>query len=166
MNVADWVLIAVIVISALISLKRGFVKEVLSLIVWVTAIAVSFLFGEKLAVLLQDQITTPSLRLTVAMAILFAATLVVGAMVNYLIAELVRMTGLSGTDRFFGVLFGAARGVMVVLVVLIFMPSTFQQDSWWRQSTLIPHFLTMESWARETADEITGLASDLIGNTK
>jgi len=166
MNWADWTILAIIAISALISIKRGFVKEALSLVTWILAITVAFLFGDKLAALLQDSITTPSLRLTVAMGILFAATLIVGAMVNYLIAEVIRMTGLSGTDRFFGMLFGMARGVIVVMAVLIFVPDTVKSDSWWRQSLVIPHFLKMESWSRETAKDVTGLVSGLVSKTK
>jgi membrane protein required for colicin V production len=157
----DWVILGVILVSALISIKRGFVREVLSLLTWVMAVAIAYLFGDRLAVLLEEHIMTPSLRHTVAMALLFSATLIVGAMVNYLIAELVRMTGLSGTDRFFGMIFGAARGTLVVLVILIFMPSTFQQDSWWRQSTLIPHFLSMERWSYDAAHDIKSLAKQI-----
>lgn len=166
MNWADWTILAIIAISALISIKRGFVKEALSLLSWVLAIAIAFLFGEKLATLLQDSITTPSLRMTVAMGILFAATLVVGAMVNYLIAEVVRMTGLAGTDRFFGLFFGMARGVIVVMALLIFIPQTMKQDPWWRQSQVIPHFMKMEAWSRKVAKETTGLMSNLVAKQK
>lgn len=166
MNWADWTLLAIIAISALISIKRGFVKEALSLVTWVLAISVAFLLGDKLATLLQDSISTPSLRLTVAMGILFAVTLVVGALINYLIAEVVRMTGLTGTDRFFGMVFGLIRGLIVVMTVLMFSPDSIKSDPWWQQSEVIPHFLKMEVWAKETSRTITTLVSDFVSKAK
>src|SRR5690606_18157989 len=98
MNWADWTIVFILVLSSLISIKRGFVKEALSLATWILAVIIALLFSERLAVLLADSITTPSVREVVAFAILFIATLLVGAMVNYLIGELVRITGLSGTE--------------------------------------------------------------------
>ena len=115
MNWADWTIVVILVLSSLISIKRGFVKEALSLATWILAVIIALFFSERLAVLLTDSITTPSVREVVAFAILFIATLLVGAMVNYLIGELVRITGLSGTDRTLGMVFGLARGFIIVM---------------------------------------------------
>ena len=101
----DWAIIAIILVSSLISLRRGFVKEALSLLTWVIAGAVAWLFGGALAHHLQDYISTPSARVISACVILFVVTLLVGALVNFLIGELIRVTGLSGTDRFLGMVF-------------------------------------------------------------
>lgn len=157
MNWADWAILGILLVSSLISIKRGFVKEALSLATWVLAFVVAMLFGERLAVLLTNLIETPSVREMTAFVILFAATLIVGAMVNYLIGELVRMTGLSGTDRLFGMIFGLARGLVVVMAMLILLPSLvpLDQDSWWHESVLIPHFLSFEHWARNLAAQTT-----------
>lgn len=157
MNWADWAILGVLLVSSLISIKRGFVKEALSLVTWVLAFIVAVLFGDRLAVLFSELIDTPSLRDVVAFFLLFAATLIVGAMVNYLIGELVRMTGLTGTDRLFGMLFGLARGLVVVMALLILLPSMVPvaEDPWWHESTLIPRFLAFEDWARALAAETT-----------
>ncbi|WP_188151177.1 CvpA family protein [Teredinibacter waterburyi] len=164
MNSADWVIIAILVVSSLISLKRGFVKEALSMANWVLAFFVAMTFSNQLSALLASQITTPSVREMVAFGVLFAATLIVGAMVNYLIGELVRMTGLSGTDRLFGMIFGLLRGFVVVMAVLIIVPGVvpIDQDSWWQESTMIPHLLEFEDWCRAAAAELTSLATNLI----
>lgn len=153
MNWADWTIVGIVSVSALISIKRGFVKEALSLLVWIAAFVIALLFGHRLSLLLTDLISTPSLREIAAFALLFAATLIVGAMVNYLVGELVRMTGLSGTDRLFGMVFGLARGVLVVLAIVILLPSVVPVDSdpWWQESLLISQLLTFEGWAREAA---------------
>lgn len=164
MNWADWAIVGILVLSALISIKRGFVKEALSLATWVAAVIVAMIFGERLAVLLIDHIATPSVRELVAFAILFIATLLVGAMVSYLIGALVRITGLSGTDRLLGMLFGLARGFVVVMALLIFLPGIIpvDQDSWWHESRLIVHFLEFETWARSLAGQAVQVFSDLF----
>ncbi len=162
MNWADWTILAVLAISSLISLKRGFVKEALSLVVWVLAFFMASIFSTRLEGLLESSITTPSMRQMVAFGILFAATLIVGAMVNYLIGELVKMTGLSGTDRLFGMVFGLARGAIVVMAILLLLPGFIpvDQDPWWHNSSIIPHFLVFEDWARDAAK---GVSSAIYG---
>lgn len=157
MNWADWVILGILLVSSLISVKRGFVKEALSLATWLVAFIVAMLFSARLALLLVNLIETPSIREMVAFALLFASTLIVGAMVNHLVSEVVRMTGLAGTDRFFGMIFGLARGLVVVMALLILLPSLLplHQDQWWHQSALIPHFLAFENWARALAAETT-----------
>ncbi len=152
MNWADWTIVAIIGISSLISIKRGFVKEAISLAIWAVAFFVAVAFADRLSVLLQALIESASLRFMVSFGILFAATFVVGAMVNYLLGELVRMTGLSGTDRLFGMAFGLARAVIIIMALLIMLPMAFPvtQDSWWQQSILIPQFLLMEQWCKDT----------------
>jgi len=145
----DWAIIAIVVISSLISLKRGFVKEALSLLIWIVAGAVAWMFGGSLAQYLESYIQMPSARVIAGCAILFVATLLVGAMLNFLIGELIRVTGLSGTDRFLGMAFGAARGgLLVVVAVGLLSLGPVQQDPWWQESRLIPQFLLVADWSK------------------
>lgn len=162
LNWADWAIIAVVLLSCLIGIKRGFVEEAMSLAVWAVAFLVAISFHERLAVLLERSIDTPSLRYVVAFGALFAATLVVGSLVNYLIGELVRMTGLSGTDRLFGALFGWVRGVFVVLVIVVLLGGVFENDPWWRSSQLIPQLLVLEDWARQTTQDLMAWTRGLL----
>lgn len=161
MNWADWGIVAVLVISSLISIKRGFVKEALSLVVWLVAIVVATTFRSQASLLLADHIQTPSLREMAAFAILFVATLIVGACVNFLISQLVKITGLSGTDRLLGMLFGLARGLVIVMALLIIVPGFIpvNQDPWWASSQLIPQFLQFEGWSREVGAQVWGYIS-------
>lgn len=146
----DWVIIGTIVVSALISLSRGFVKEALSLLTWVIAGLVAWMFGGAFADLLTGYIETPSLRVMVACGILFVLTLVLGGLLNYLIGQLVVATGLSGTDRFLGMVFGAARGVLLVVVAAgLLSLAPVEADEWWQQSQLIPHFLLVADWSKD-----------------
>jgi|SRR5690606_10057030 len=140
---------SIIFISALISIKRGFAKEVLSLISWIFAFVISFLFSEKLSSFMTSWISTPSVRITVAMVSLFAMTLIVGAMINNLIVDILKKTGLTGTDRLFGIGFGLLRGFVIVMAILMAGKSSFFMDDWWKQSVLIPRLLLLESWSLE-----------------
>ena len=163
MNWADWTIVAILGFSSLISIKRGFVKEAISLAIWALAFFVAVAFDDRLAVLLQDTVESASLRFMIAFAVLFAATFVVGSMVNYLLGELVRMTGLTGADRLFGMAFGLARGVIIIMALLILLPMAFpaHQDAWWQQSLLIPQFLLMEQWCKDSFSLLLALASRL-----
>jgi membrane protein required for colicin V production len=157
MNIADILILLVIAVSALISLRRGFTREAFSLATWVAAFIIARLFGPGLELMLEGAIDTPSARMATAFGILFAATLVVGALINHLIGELVRVTGLSATDRLFGTVFGAVRGVVLVVVLVALGGHVFSADVWWRESILVPHFALLEDWTRTVAAELAAL---------
>lgn len=146
----DYSIIAIIAVSALVSLLRGFVKEAFSLGVWVLAFWVSWTFFRDLAPHFTDWIDTPSVRLGLAFASLMIVTLVVGGLVTYLLGQLVEHSGLSGTDRVIGMVFGAARGVLVVTVLVLLAGLTpLPNDPWWQESVLPPYFEELALWLRD-----------------
>jgi membrane protein required for colicin V production len=164
MNWADWAIIAIIALSGLISLKRGFIKESLSLLIWVSAFVIARMFSANMATLLEAYLDVPAVRYAAAFAMLFAATLIVGALINYLIGTLVRMTGLSGTDRMLGVIFGLARGAMLIIVAIALAKNTPLVDAiWWTESVLIPEFLLLEEWSFELFSNIARAIMGAIG---
>lgn len=136
----DYAIIIVIGLSTLISLIRGFAKEAMSLVVWFAAFFIASQFYQDLAVHI-TQINDEVLRNGVAIAILFIVTLIVGALVNYLIGQLVSKTGLSGTDRILGLCFGALRGALIVSAILFFMDAFTgaPKTDWWQGSQLVPN---------------------------
>lgn len=154
----DIVIPGIIAISALLSLLRGFVREALSLLGWLAAFWIALTFAQDFADLLLTGISAPSLRVVVSFTILFVVTLVVTALVNRLAGSLVSKTGLSGTDRMIGMIFGIARGVVLVAVlVLLAGMTTMPQDPWWQESALVEVFHKLALWLRYTvAPELTG----------
>ncbi|MGB0732617.1 MAG: CvpA family protein [Pontibacterium sp.] len=155
MNWADWAIVGVIGISCLLSLRNGFVKEALSLATWAAALFIAFTFVVPMDAVLESYISTPSLRRLAAFGILFVLTLIAGALISQLVAMLVKATGLSATDRILGLGFGAARGALVVVVLIMLAGQTpATQDIWWQESQLIPHFALMVDWTRDVASEI------------
>lgn len=145
----DYGILIIVALSALISVMRGFVREALSLAAWVAAFWVAFTFHQHLATLLTDHIAAPSIRLISAFALLFVVTLVLCAIMNNLVAKLVEKSGLSGTDRMLGVLFGIARGAVVVAILVLLAGLTpLPADPWWKESIFIVHFQSMAIWLR------------------
>ena len=147
----DWVIITLIAVSTLISLKRGFVKEALSLVTWVGAFVIARTFHPQMQSLLESTVETPLVRLVAAFAILFFATLIVGAIVNNMIGHLIHATGLTATDRVLGMTFGLLRGVVIVIVAIAFTRYTpLANDTWWNTSIMIDRLSVVEDWSRRT----------------
>lgn len=147
MNWADYFILGLIGLSMLLSLWRGFIKEALSLATWVVAFVVAWSFSGLFAERLTPWIELPSARAVAAFAGLFLIVLILGALVNFLIGQLVSKTGLSGTDRILGTVFGVARGVVIVAVLVLLAGVTpLPRDPWWQASQLMPHFERVALW--------------------
>lgn len=148
----DVIILGIIVFSLLVSLWRGFVREVLSLAGWVIAFIVASQFYPAMSELLlrleSPYLKSEYLRHGIAIAILFIAVLIVSGIINVLLGQLVDKTGLSGTDRVLGVGFGILRGVFIVAAILFFLSrfTHFEQSELWKESQLIPHFDFIVKW--------------------
>ena len=128
----DYAIIAVIAFSSLVSLIRGFVREALSLVTWGCAFFVASHYYTYLSVWFtgfEDELV----RNGIAIAVLFIATLIVGAIVNFVIG---------------GVCFGALRGVLIVAAILFFLDSFtgVSKSEDWSKSQLIPQFSFIIRW--------------------
>ena len=151
----DWLILGVIIISSLISLKRGFFKESLSLITWALAAGSAWLFGLPASDYLQNYINSPTLRLLLTSVAIFVAVLISGGIVSRLVNKLIVFSGFSGTDRALGMLFGALRGGIFITVIAGFGSElTISNEVWWNHSRLLPHFEIMADWSKQTAEEI------------
>ncbi len=168
-NWADYAIIGIVGISALISLFRGFVREVLSLLVWIGAFVLAWLYYKDLTPHLVDLVkTSESIRQAAAFGILFFAVLIVGGILTYLVGTFIDATGLSGTDRTVGMLFGALRGVLLVSLMLLVAGFTpMPKDAWWQESRLIHYFQPISSWLQTLlppgiAEKISSTSNELL----
>jgi membrane protein required for colicin V production len=149
MSWLDLVIVVIIVLSALISVVRGFVKETISLITWIVAGILAFRYFAPLAGMLEPYVSAPTIRNITAFAVLFVSTLVIGAIINFIMSQLVDRTGLGGTDKALGVLFGAARGVLIVtMIVLLASLTPMPEASWWQDSAMMGFFEQLAEWLK------------------
>ena len=147
MNWTDYLIIGVLALSVMVGLWRGLISEVLALAIWAAAFWVAWLLGPRVATHLEGTISLPSARYIVAYGVCFIAVLILGALLRFAISRLVESTGLSGTDRLLGMLFGFARGVLLVaLMVFLIGFTSFTRDPWWQQSVLLPQFQHVAAW--------------------
>jgi membrane protein required for colicin V production len=141
---ADWVILGILGLSVLVSLFRGFVREAFSLATWVAAGFLAFRFSDPMALRLETWVDTPSVRLISAFLLVFIGVLIIGSLLGVLVGQMVKHTGLSGTDRLLGALFGLARGLAIVVMAVVLAGVTpFPDDPWWEESRLLPYFETM-----------------------
>lgn len=145
----DIALLAILGLSTVVGLWRGFIVEVMSVAVWVAAFWLAFAYGDAAALLFEGVVEAPSARLLLGYALLFTLALAVGGLATWLMGKLVRSTGLSGTDRLLGLVFGAARGYALgVVAVLLAGFTALPGDPWWEQSRVIPAFQSGAEWMR------------------
>lgn len=131
----DYAVLAIIGLSMLLSMMRGFVREVLSLAGWVAAFFVAKIYTLELVPLLPQSIPTESLRYLAAFLMLFLATLLVCSLLTIALSQIFKKIGLGWLDRILGAVFGVARGVLI-LGVLVFLAglTSLPQDVRWRNA--------------------------------
>jgi membrane protein required for colicin V production len=154
----DYGIIGIVALSALLGLGRGLVREVLSLALWIGAAWVALHYNHAFAPRLQRFIELEPARLTASFVLIYLGVLIVGGAVARLVAKLVSSAGLDGSDRFAGLLFGVARGALIVAILVMLAGVTpLPHEAWWNQSKLIPPFQSLALWLRDNIPE--GLAA-------
>lgn len=167
LNWVDFIIIGVVALSALVSLIRGLIPEVLSLATWVAAFAVAMKFFPEIAPRFEPYLANETFRNVGAFAAIFVSILIVGALINYLIGSMVKATGFKATDRILGIAFGATRGALVIaLAVLGLGLTTIPEESWWQESKLMPKFEEAADWLKEKMPENVRSHFDFEGDKK
>ncbi len=145
----DYAIICLISISLIIGLFRGLIREAFALVTWGVAFWVGLTFSTPFATLLENSIADASTRMAAAFIALFILTLILGAIINKLLSVLIDKTGLTGTDRMAGLVFGIARGVfLIVILVMLAGLTPLPESSWWKESQLMPHFQSLAVWLK------------------
>lgn len=152
MPIADIVITLAIVISVIVGFVRGFIKEAISIITLLISIWAALNFGPAVGNIADEWLASEELQTWFGRAVVFVSLLVIGGLVEWAIAKLVRMSVLSGTDRVFGMFFGFCRGVVVIgVLVIVGQFANFDNDPWWRRSQLIPLAEQVADWIRVMA---------------
>lgn len=147
LNGIDIAILAIVLVSAGISLLRGFFKEAISLATWIAAFWVAVTFSADQARFFDSLIETPSLRAAASFGLLFLITLILGALINKAMQEMIEFTGFGGMDSLLGMIFGTARGLLIIsMLVMVAGMTPLTQDLWWQESSLLEHFQKMADW--------------------
>jgi membrane protein required for colicin V production len=148
MNAADILILVVPALSMLFGLWRGFVISVLSLLCWIAAFWVAWAFGDRVAGFYGRFLQEPAACLIAGYLTCFLGVLVVGALLGWMVRKLIDRGGLGGGDRFLGMLFGLARGLLLVTFAVLMLGFTAvpREAAWWRQSMLLPAFENGATW--------------------
>ena len=164
-NTADFVILGVITLSVLISLLRGFVREALSLTTWLIAAYLAFTFSSSVGEKLSGMISSAPTRTIVAFIAILVGVMILGAILNFFIARIITLSGLGIFDRFLGIFFGAARGfLLLALVILMIQGTSLTERKWWQGSQLIPLFQPLTAEMAGLFPKQTEQASGLIKN--
>ena len=143
----DIAILALIGVSTVIGLVRGLVREVLSLVAWVAAFWLALGFAGELAPHLEFVSDSEPVQSITAFVLLFVVALLIGALINHLVAIVVKSTGLTGTDRVLGMVFGLLRGVVLVAAIMVVgIVAEQPREDWWQDSELIALLEPVAAW--------------------
>lgn len=138
MTLFDIVVLIIIGISLIFGLGRGFVREVISVASWIAALLVAKIYSPSVAPMFSKLTDSETARYVLAFAVLCFITLLLGAFINHVLSRLISLVGLQWTDRLLGAVFGVARGVIIVAIVVYFAAGFYAQEAWWQSSLTIP----------------------------
>ena len=131
----DFVVMAILGVSGVLGLVRGLLKELLSLVAYLLAFVAAIWWGPVVYGWLTRYIETALLRMGVAYAAVFIGTLLAVGLVNMTLGALIRTTGLTPTDHGLGGLFGLARGLIIILVLVALGGYTpLPKEPWWQHA--------------------------------
>jgi len=132
MTLFDYAVLAILGLSILLSVMRGFLREVMALLSWVVAFWLAALYAGEVAPMLPESIPTQQLRMLAAYALVFFLVLLVMTLLSITIGQFLKILGIGPLDRLLGAVFGFARGVVIVLalVVVAGLTSVPKQPFW------------------------------------
>ncbi len=120
LTILDIVVIVVVLVSALLAMVRGFVREVLSIASWLAAVAAAYFFYKPLLPIVRPYIESGTVALVVSAAVIFFVALIVASYITTKIADFVIDSRVGAIDRLLGFAFGAARGLLLIVIALLF----------------------------------------------
>ena len=150
LNLADWLILAFIVVLSVISLFKGFIKEAMSLVRLAAAVMIGYLFAGEVSALFRDSIKNPEFAYAIAYFALFIATMIVGTIISSLMKGIITAVGLGPIDKILGAMFGAIKGTMLVVLLTTLVNLTpLNNHELWTDSALVPEFIQIAAWSQK-----------------
>lgn len=151
MNAFDWTITALVGMSMLFAFSRGVIRELIALVAWVLGFIIAVALTPLLGGMLPEIGDNPVLRYLLAFVVVFIGCLVLGALIAWPLASVIRKAGLGFVDRFLGAIFGAVRGLVLVMAfVLVAGLTTLPRLNWWQNAALAPPLaaaaLSLKPW--------------------
>ncbi len=144
MTVFDYAVLTIIGLSIILSIMRGLVREVLSILGWIAAFYVARTYVDQLIPMMPANIPTEALRILAAFLVLFLTTLLVASLLSIALSAIVKKIGLNWLNRLFGAVFGLARGTLIVCVMVLLAGLTeAPKDVRWRNAMFSAPFEAM-----------------------
>ena len=168
LNFADWFILVVLVASGLISFSRGFTKEFLSLFLWVAAFIAAISLEYLATPKIDEYIGNPEISKILSYVVVFIVFIFIGGILIKFISKIIKWSGATGFDRFLGVLFGLIRGLIVLFVIFLLLPSSLKTTDLINNSKITPliqkYAPQIEAYFRELVDNrnIVEEALDII----
>ena len=157
LNLADWFILIVLIASGIISFARGFTKEFLSLFLWIAAFIAAISLEYLATPQVNEFIGNEEISKIISYIVVFVVFIFVGGIVIKFISKLIKWSGASGFDRFLGVLFGLTRGLIVLFVIFLLLPSGLKTTDLISNSKITPVI-------QKYAPQIEAYFRDLIDN--
>ncbi|MGU3574830.1 CvpA family protein [Brucellaceae bacterium C25G] len=128
----DGILIGITLVSAVLAMVRGFSREVLSVASWAAAAAAAYIFYPKVLPFIEPYVTSETLAKIAALAAVFLGALIIVSIITMKIADFIIDSRIGALDRTLGFLFGAARGLLLMVVAMLFFNwlVTSDQPAW------------------------------------
>jgi membrane protein required for colicin V production len=156
MIAVDYIIIAILIISAVMGLVRGLLREAIAVITWFLAIVLAWVFAPSLEPLLGGVLDGSPLRIWAARAIIFVGVLLLGGAISVVLGHYVRVSMFAGMDKFLGFVFGIIRGVVIVGAFTIAVQAMrMDEDPRWKNSRLMPYAIGV-------ADALRGIVGEQL----
>ncbi len=156
MITVDYIILAIIIVSAVMGLVRGLLREAIAVITWFLAIILAWAFGAQLEPHLGGVLVGSPLRIWAARAIIFVGILLLGGAISVIASHYVRVSMFAGMDKFLGLVFGIIRGIVIVGAFTIAVQALrMDEDDAWKRSKLLPY-------AAGVADALRGMVGEKL----
>jgi len=154
MIAVDYIILAIVIISAVMGLVRGLLREAIAVITWFLAIVLAWVFAPSIEGLLGGILVGSPLRIWAARTIIFVGVLLLGGAISTVLGHYVRVSMFAGMDKFLGFVFGIIRGIVIVGAFTIAIQAMrMDEDPRWKKSRLMPYAIGVASALRGVVGE-------------